>query len=181
MVPFDVADDQAIAGVLITEQQLQHRVRELAEQISADYACKRPVLVGILRGSTFFLADLLRLVTIPLSIDFLAISSYAGRDSSGVVRLLKDLDQSITGKHVLLVEDIIDTGLTLSYVLRILRARGPASLEVCTLLNKAARRLVDLPLRYIGFDIPDEFVVGYGLDYNQRYRNLPFIATLKLA
>jgi hypoxanthine phosphoribosyltransferase len=181
VVPFDVADDPAIGGVLISEQELQRRVREIAEQISTDYACKQPVLVGILRGSTFFLADLLRLVSIPLSIDFLAISSYVGRDSSGVVRLLKDLDQSITGKHVLLVEDIIDTGLTLSYVLRILRARGPASLEVCTLLNKAVRRLVDLPLRYVGFDIPDEFVIGYGLDYNQRYRNLPFIATLKQA
>lgn len=175
----EVADDPAIAERLIPESQLQTRVRALAGEISRDYTGKEPVLVGILRGSIMFLADLLRYVSIPVTIDFLAISSYVGRDSSGVVRLLKDLDRSITGQHVLLVEDIIDTGLTLSYVLRSLRTRQPASLEVCTLLNKPARRLVEQPIKYVGFDIPDHFVVGYGLDYNQRYRNLPFIGVLR--
>ena len=175
----DVADDPAIAEVLIAEDELRTRVRTLARAITRDYAGKEPVLVGILRGSIMFLADLLRYVTNPVTIDFLAISSYVGRDSSGVVRLLKDLDRSITGQHVLLVEDIIDTGLTLSYVLRSLRTREPASLEVCTLLNKPARRLVEQPIKYTGFDIADRFVVGYGLDYNQRYRNLPFIGVLQ--
>ncbi|MGH2350990.1 MAG: hypoxanthine phosphoribosyltransferase [Chloroflexota bacterium] len=171
--------EPAPGEVLISEADLQARVRELAVQISADYAGKEVVLVGILRGSVFFLADLLRYVSIPVTVDFLAISSYFGRDASGVVRLLKDLDHSITGQHVLLVEDIIDTGLTLNYVLRVLATREPASLAVCTLLNKPARRLIDHPLiKYVGFNIPDAFVVGYGLDYNQRYRNLPYISLL---
>jgi hypoxanthine phosphoribosyltransferase len=167
--------------VLIPEAALRRRVVELGARITADYAGEAPVLVGILRGSVTFLADLLRCVDLPVTVDFLAISSYVGRDASGVVRLLKDLDNSITARHVLLVEDIIDTGLTLSYVLRVLGTRGPASLAVCTLLNKPARRLIDQPLvRYVGFDIGDVFVVGYGLDYNQRYRNLPYIGTLRL-
>ena len=165
---------------LISEAELRARVQSLGAAISRDYAGKRLLLVGLLRGSVIFLADLLRAVTIPVSVDFLAVSSYVGRDSSGVVRLLKDLDHPIAGMDVLLVEDIIDTGLTLSYVLRVLKTRYPASLEVCTLLNKPRSRLIDQPLKYIGFDIPDEFVVGYGLDYNQRYRNLPYIGTLKM-
>ena len=170
--------DPAIGDVLIDEAHLQRRVRELGRQISEDYAGRRPVLVGILRGSIVFLADLMRAISIPVTLDLLAISSYVGRDSSGVVRLLKDLDHSIDGKDVLLVEDVIDTGLTLSYVLRVLRTRNPASLEVCTLLNRPRRRLVDQPLKYVGFDVPDAFVIGYGLDFNQRYRNLDHIALL---
>lgn len=170
--------DPAIGEVLIEEGRLQRRVRELGAQISEDYAGRRPVLVGILRGSIVFLADLMRAVQIPVTLDLLAISSYVGRDSSGVVRLLKDLDHSIDGKDVLLVEDVIDTGLTLSYVLRVLRTRNPASLEVCTLLNRPRSRLVEQTLKYVGFDIPDSFVIGYGLDFNQRYRNLEYIALL---
>jgi hypoxanthine phosphoribosyltransferase len=170
--------DPAIGEVLIEEGRLQRRVRELGAQISEDYAGRRPVLVGILRGSIVFLADLMRAVQIPVTLDLLAISSYVGRDSSGVVRLLKDLDHSIDGKDVLLVEDVIDTGLTLSYVLRVLRTRNPASLEVCTLLNRPRSRLVEQPLKYVGFDVPDSFVIGYGLDFNQRYRNLEYIALL---
>lgn len=173
------ADDPLLGPALIEEVALQDRIRILGAEISRDYAGKRLLLVGILRGSVMFMADLLRAVDIPVSVDFLAVSSYVGRDSSGVVRLLKDLDHPIAGADVLLVEDIIDTGLTLSYVLRVLRTRDPASLAVCTLLNKPRSRLIDQPLKYVGFEIPEEFVVGYGLDYNQRYRNLPFIGTLK--
>ena len=176
----DVAADPAIGEVLIAEAPLQRRVRDIGRRISVDYAGKDLLLVGLLRGSTMFLADLLRYVDIAVAIDFMATTSYVGRDSSGVVRLLKDLDHPIEGKHVVVVEDIIDTGLTLNYVLRTLRARQPASLEVCTLLNKPARRLIELPIKYTGFDIPDAFVVGYGLDYNQRYRNLPHIGVLKV-
>ncbi|HVG98637.1 MAG TPA: hypoxanthine phosphoribosyltransferase [Chloroflexota bacterium] len=173
--------DPALGETLIPEPILTARVAALGAQITADYQGQSLVLVGILRGSVMFVADLLRRIDLPVTLDFLAISSYVGRDSSGVVRLLKDLDHPITGKHVLLVEDIIDTGLTLNYVLRVLGTRGPASLAVCTLLNKPARRLIDHPLvRYVGFDIPDAFVVGYGLDYNQRYRNLPYISALKM-
>jgi hypoxanthine phosphoribosyltransferase len=175
----EIAEDPLLGGTLITRAQLEARVRELGAAISRDYAGRPLVLVGILRGSVMFLADLLRAITIPVSVDFLAISSYVGRDSSGVVRLLKDLDHPIAGMHVLLVEDIIDTGLTLSYVLRVLRTRLPESLAVCTLLNKPRSRLIDQPLRYVGFALPDEFVVGYGLDYHQRFRNLPYIAALR--
>lgn len=176
----DVAQDPAIAEVLFDEARLQSRVRELAQEIERDYAGRNPVLVGLLRGSVIFLADLLRHLCIGLTVDFLAISSYVGRDSSGVVRLLKDLDYPIESRHVLIVEDIIDTGLTLNYVLRSLRTRGPASLEVCTLLDKPVRRLIDLDLKYVGFAVPDVFVVGYGLDFNQRYRNLPFLGVLRV-
>jgi hypoxanthine phosphoribosyltransferase len=177
----DLAHDPALGEVLIPAETLTARVAELGARISADYQGQSLVLVGILRGSFMFVADLLRRIDVPVTLDFLAISTYVGRDSSGVVRLLKDLDHPITGKHVLLVEDIIDTGLTLSYVLRVLGTRSPASLAVCTLLNKPARRLIDHPLvKYVGFDIPDEFVVGYGLDHNQRYRNLPYIGTIRM-
>jgi hypoxanthine phosphoribosyltransferase len=169
----------ALGPPLIAEEALREKVRQIGADISRDYAGKKLVLVGLLRGSVIFLADLLRAVTIPVQVDFLAVSSYVGRDSSGVVRLLKDLDHPIAGMDVLLVEDIIDTGLTLSYVLRVLKTRDPASLEVCTLLNKPRGRLIDQPLKYVGFDVPDEFVVGYGLDHNQHHRNLPFITTLR--
>ena len=165
--------------LLIGEEALRERVKQLGAEISRDYAGKRLLLVGLLRGSVIFLADLLRAITIPVQVDFLAVSSYVGRDSSGVVRLLKDLDQPIAGLDVLLVEDIIDTGLTLSYVLRVLKTRDPASLEVCTLLNKPRSRLIDQPLKYVGFDVPDKFVIGYGLDHNQLHRNLPYITTLR--
>jgi hypoxanthine phosphoribosyltransferase len=172
-------DDPLIGEALVTREALQGRIKELGEQISRDYAGMDLVLIGILRGSVMFLADLMRAISGPVSLDFLAISSYVGRDSSGVVRLLKDLDHPIEGKAVLLVEDIIDTGLTLSYVLRVLRTRGPASLDVCTLLSRQRGRLIEQPLKYVGFEIPDAFVIGYGLDYNQRYRNLPYIGVLK--
>lgn len=174
----EISRDPRLGPVLISEQALRQRVQELGAQIAADYAGQSPVLVGILRGSVIFLADLMRAIPMPVHLDFLAISSYVGRDSSGVVRLLKDLDHPIAGRPVLLVEDIIDTGLTLSYVLRVLRTKEPASLEVCTLLNRPRARLIDQPLKYVGFDIPDEFVVGYGLDYNQQFRNLPYVAAL---
>ena len=174
----DVRLDPLVGRAIVPEADLRRRVGELGAQISRDYAGRRLTLVGILRGSVMFMADLLRAVTIPVSVDFLAISSYVGRDSSGVVRLLKDLDHPITGVDVLLVEDVIDTGLTLSYVLRVLNTRGPTSVEVCTLLNRPRTRLIDQPRRYVGFDIPDDFVLGYGLDYNQRFRNLPYIAVM---
>jgi hypoxanthine phosphoribosyltransferase len=177
----DLAGDPALGEILIPADTLSARVAELGAQITGDHQGQELVLVGILRGSVIFVADLLRKIDLPVTLDFLAISSYVGRDSSGVVRLLKDLDHPITGKHVLLVEDIIDTGLTLNYVLRVLGTRSPASLAVGTLLNKPARRLIEHPLvKYIGFDIPDVYVVGYGLDHNQRYRNLPYICALKM-
>ncbi|MCS7066045.1 MAG: hypoxanthine phosphoribosyltransferase [Fimbriimonadales bacterium] len=165
---------------LIDSATLQARVRELGEQIAQDYDPNDPpLLVGVLKGSLVFLADLMRYMPIPVSYDFVAISSYgAETHSSGVVRLLKDLDASIAGRHVLVVEDILDTGLTLSYLLELLRMRNPASLKVCTLLRKPSRQKVTVPVDYCGFDIPDQFVVGYGLDYAERYRNLPFIGVL---
>jgi hypoxanthine phosphoribosyltransferase len=169
-----------ILSVLYSEDQIQARVRELGHQLAQDYAEKQPIVVGVLRGVVFFMADLVRRMPIPLEMDFMAITSY-GRVTrpTGTVMILKDLDETIEGRHVLLVEDIVDTGLTLSYILRVLGTRNPASLEVCTLLNRSVRRLIDIPIRYIGFDIPDVFVVGYGLDYLQRYRNLPYIGILK--
>lgn len=169
-----------IAEILIDEETLQERIRELAEQISRDYEGKDLLLVCVLKGGFMFLADLTRHITIPHEIDFMATSSYgAATETSGVVRILKDLDTPIEGRNVLIVEDIIDTGLTLNYLTRILKARNPASLRICTLLNKKERRLVDVPLDYIGFDIPNKFVVGYGLDFGELYRNLPYIAVLK--
>ncbi|MGC8872842.1 MAG: hypoxanthine phosphoribosyltransferase [Chloroflexia bacterium] len=169
-----------VARILISEEDLQRRVRELAQQIEADYQGKDLLLVGLLKGAVHFMVDLTRAMKRPVAIDFMAVSSYgASTESSGIVRILKDLDESIEGKHVLIVEDIVDTGLTLKYILEMLRRRRPASLRVCALLNKKDRRLVDVPLDYVGFDIPNEFVVGYGLDFRQVYRNLPFVAVLK--
>lgn len=162
--------------LLLTQPEIAARVRELGAQIAADYAGRDPMLVGVLKGSLIFLADLARAIEIPLAVDFMSISSYgSGARSSGVVRILKDLDEPLTGRHVILVEDIIDTGLTLTYLLNTLRARQPASLEICGLLDKTARRIIEVPIRYSGFEIPDEFVVGYGLDHEGRFRNLPDI------
>lgn len=162
---------------LIPQNRLQERVSELGQEISAAYHDNEMTMVAILRGAFVFAADLLRAITIPVSIDFMAISSYAGQ--AGVVRITKDLEESIAGRHVLMVEDIVDTGLTANYLLQNLKRRNPASLELCALLDRSARRIIDLPLAYRGFEIPDHFVVGYGLDYQQRYRNLPHIATLR--
>jgi len=159
---------------------LQERIRELGQELSRDYEGRELLLVGVLKGAVFFMADLMRSLTVPCEIDFMAISSYgAATDSSGVVRILKDLDINIEGRHVLVVEDIIDSGLTLSYLMRNLEARAPASLEVCALLTKPARREIDVPVRYTGFEIPNRFVIGYGLDFGERYRNLPYVAVLR--
>jgi hypoxanthine phosphoribosyltransferase len=172
--------EEDIAEILIDEKNLQARIRELGEQISRDYQGKRPILVGVLKGAFMFMADLIRHISIPHEIDFMATSSYgAATESSGIVRILKDLDTPISGRDVLIVEDIIDTGLTLDYLLRILRARNPASIRVCTLLDKRERRRIPIPLDYVGFEIPNKFVVGYGLDFGEIYRNLPYIAVLK--
>ena len=169
-----------VAKILITEEQLQERIDELGAKISEDYEGKRPILVCILKGGILFLSDLMRYITIPHEIDFMDISSYgAGTESSGVVRILKDLDANIAGRHVLIVEDIIDTGHTLDYILRNLSTREPASLRICTLLSKPARRVKDIPLEYVGFEIPNEFVIGYGLDFAEIYRNLRYIGVLK--
>jgi hypoxanthine phosphoribosyltransferase len=172
-------NDPAIGRTLVGERELATRVEELGAEISADYAGRDLFLVGVLKGAVFFVADLMRHLEIACAIDFMAVASYgSSTDSSGVVRILKDLDASIEGRDVLIVEDIVDSGLTLSYLLRTLRAREPASLEVCTLLQKPERRKVDLPIRYVGFDIPNEFAIGYGLDLGERYRNLPYVAAL---
>jgi hypoxanthine phosphoribosyltransferase len=168
-----------VGEILIDEPALRQRIEELGEEISADYAGRDVLLVGVLKGAVFFMADLMRQLSLPCEIDFMAISSYGeGTDSSGVVRILKDLDSNITDRHVLVLEDIIDTGLTLSYLMRNLGAREPASLEVCALLVKHGRRETDVPVKYVGFEIPNQFVVGYGLDYAERYRNLPHVAVL---
>lgn len=169
-----------LARVLIDEEALGTRVAELGAEISRDYAGKDLVLVGVLRGVAVFMADLLRAITIPVTIDFIGISSYGPSvETGGVVRLTKDLEEPIEGRHVLFVEDVIDTGLTLSYLLRTLRARKPASLRVCVLLDKRAHRLIDIDIAYRGFALHDEYVVGYGLDHRQRYRNLPMIGVLR--
>lgn len=172
---------QDIAEVLVTREQINARVGELGAEISRDYADRNPLFVSVLKGAVYFLADLTRAVEIPVQMDFMAITSYgSARAQSGVVRLIKDLDVEITGRHVLLVEDIIDTGLTAGYLLRLLYARSPASLEICTLLDRPYRRILDsLRIAYRGFEIPDRFVVGYGLDYHEQYRHLPFIGILK--
>ena len=167
-----------VVETLVTEDQIRTRVQDLGRQISEDYKVRQLVLVSVLRGSVFFATDLARQIDIPLSMDFLSISSY-GEDSEGVVRITKDLEENIAGKDVLLIEDIIDTGFTLKYLLRTLGSRNPKSMEVCTLLDRRARRIIDIDLKYIGFEIPDKFVVGYGLDYRQRYRNLPYIGVVK--
>ena len=172
--------ETGVESILIDEDRLRARIAELGEEISADYAGRDLLLIGVLKGAVFFMADLMRQLTVPCEIDFMAISSYgASTDSSGVVRILKDLDINIEGRHVLVVEDIIDSGLTLSYLMRNLEAREPASLEVCALLTKPDRREIDVPVRYVGFEIPNEFVVGYGLDFAERYRNLPYVAVLQ--
>ncbi len=167
--------------VLISEEQLRRRIQELGQAISADYAGQDLLLVAILKGSVIFLADLMRAISIPHQIDFMAVSSYGvgARISSGVVRILMDLAANIEGRNVLIVEDIIDTGQTLDYITRILRERGPKSLRICTLLNKASRRQVDIPVDYVGFDIPDKFVFGFGLDVDELHRGLPYVAVLK--
>jgi hypoxanthine phosphoribosyltransferase len=168
-----------LLDVLITPEQLQARIAELAAQIDADYAGRELILVGVLKGAVMVMADLARAMHLPVSMDWMAISSYgSGTTSSGVVRILKDLDADISGQHVLVVEDIVDSGLTLSYLLRNLRARRPASLEVCALLTKPARRKADIVCRYVGFEIPNRFAIGYGLDFGERYRGLPYVAAL---
>jgi hypoxanthine phosphoribosyltransferase len=171
------ADD--IAAIMFSQAEISVRVQELGAQIAHAYQGKELVLISILKGAVVFVTDLMRAIALPLTLDFMAISSYGGHGTSGVVRIVKDLEQDITGRHVLVVEDIVDTGLTLGYLLRILQARHPLSLQVCTLLDRSVRRIVDLPITFRGFEIPDRFVVGYGLDYQQRYRNLPFIGVLK--
>jgi hypoxanthine phosphoribosyltransferase len=176
---FKTEVEQGVAEILVEEDALRERIAELGTEISADYAGKDLLLVGVLKGAVFFMADLMRHITVPCEVDFMAISSYgASTDSSGVVRILKDLDESIEGRNVLVVEDIIDSGLTLSYLKRTLAARRPASLEVCALLTKPERREVEVPVRYIGFEIPNRFVVGYGLDFAERYRNLRYVGVL---
>jgi hypoxanthine phosphoribosyltransferase len=171
--------ERGVSEVLIDEDRLRARVVELGEEISADYTGRDLLLIGVLKGAVFFMADLMRTLGIPCEIDFMAISSYGAQtDSSGVVRILKDLDINIEGRNVLVVEDIIDSGLTLSYLIRNLEAREPANLEICALLTKPDRREIDVPVRYIGFEIPNRFVVGYGLDFAERYRNLPYVGVL---
>jgi len=169
----------AVGEILIEEEPLQARIAELGAEISREYDGRDLLLVGVLKGAVFFMADLMRELTVPCEIDFMAISSYgAATDSSGVVRILKDLDANIAGRDVLVVEDIIDSGLTLSYLMRSLKARKPASLEVCALLTKPERREIDVPVKFVGFEIPNKFVIGYGLDFAERYRNLPYVAVL---
>jgi len=169
-----------VEEVLLTEEQIQQRVEELGAQLTVDYAGREPVLISVLKGSIVFLADLVRGMELPLSIDIMEVSSYgAATESSGQVRILKDLSNPIEGRDVIVVEDIIDTGLTLNYLLRYLREKGPASLRICCLLDKPARRLTEIDIEYVGFTIPDRFVVGYGLDYGERYRNLPYVGVLR--
>jgi hypoxanthine phosphoribosyltransferase len=174
----DVSDD--LASILLTEKEIQAKVGELAAAIDADYAGQELLLVGVLKGAVMVMADLARALHLPVTIDFMAISSYgSGTSSSGVVRILKDLDHAIEGRHVLVVEDIVDSGLTLSWLVSNLESRAPASVEVCALMRKPDAVKQDVRVRYLGFDIPKDFVVGYGLDYAERYRNLPFVGTLK--
>ena len=169
-----------IGETLIESERLHSRVAELGAEISADYAERDLVMVGVLKGALIFMADLMRELTVPCEIDLMAVSSYgSATDSSGVVRILKDLDTSINGRDVLIVEDIVDSGLTLQYLLRNLKARDPASVEVCALLTKPERRRVETPIRYVGFEIPDRFAIGYGLDHAQRHRNLDYVAALE--
>jgi hypoxanthine phosphoribosyltransferase len=172
--------DPQIGEILVQPDELTHRVREMAGEISRDYAGRDLLLIGVLKGAVFFLSDLMRHLEIDCEVDFMAVSSYgSSTDSSGIVRILKDLDAPIQGRDVLIVEDIVDSGLTLSYLFRMLRARNPATLEVCALLTKPERREVDLPIRYVGFEIPNRFAIGYGLDHAERFRNLPYVAVLE--
>ncbi|HLI60419.1 MAG TPA: hypoxanthine phosphoribosyltransferase [Solirubrobacteraceae bacterium] len=175
-----MSDEAPIGRVLVGAEDLNRRVGELAEEINRDYAGRDLLLIGVLKGAVFFVSDLMRRLTIPVEVDFMAVASYGSATrSSGVVRILKDLDAVIEGRDVLIVEDIVDSGLTLQYLLRNLAGRQPASLEVCALLIKPERRKVDLKTRYVGFEIPDEFAIGYGLDHAERYRNLPYVAALE--
>lgn len=169
-----------VKEVLFSAEELDARIRELAGEISRDYEDREILVVGVLKGANVFLSDLIRNIDLPMEVDFIAASSYGNAtESSGVVRILKDLDYPLQGRHVLLIEDLIDTGLTLHYLAENLKSRDPASFRICTLLDKPERRKVDIEVDYKGFDIPDEFIVGYGIDYSQKYRNLPYIATLK--
>jgi hypoxanthine phosphoribosyltransferase len=171
--------DAGVGKILVQQDELAHRVRELGREISDDYRGSELFLVGVLKGAIFFLSDLMRHLDVPCQVDFMAVASYgSATDSSGVVRILKDLDAPIEGRQVLIVEDIVDSGLTLSYLLRTLHARNPASVDVCALLTKPERRKVELPIRYVGFEIPNRFAIGYGLDHGERYRNLPYVAAL---
>jgi hypoxanthine phosphoribosyltransferase len=171
--------ERGVGEILISAGELQARIGELGREITDEYAGRELLLVGVLKGAVFFMADLMRHLGVPCEIDFMAISSYgASTDSSGVVRILKDLDINIEGRHVLVVEDIIDSGLTLSYLVRNLESREPASLEVCALLTKTARREIEVDVRWVGFEIPNKFVIGYGLDFAERYRNLPYVGVL---
>jgi len=169
-----------IDQILISEEQIQYQVKQIGRAVSRDYLGRNPLLVGVLKGVLFFMADLLRSISIPVELDFIAVSNYSAElRGQGVVRLVKDLEIPITGRHILFVEDVIDTGLTLNYIVQNLWARQPASLETCVLFNKPDHRLIDIPIRYKGFDLPDQFVVGYGLDFKEKYRNLPFVGLLK--
>ncbi len=171
--------DEAVGEILVQPDDLSRRVKELGRQITEDYQGRDLLLVGVLKGAVFFLSDLMREIEVPCEVDFMAVASYgSSTDSSGVVRILKDLDEPIEGRHVLIVEDIVDSGLTLQYLLRNLAARDPQSIEVCALLTKPDRRKVQVEPRYVGFEIPNRFVVGYGLDHGERYRNLPYVAVL---
>ena len=170
--------DPFVDEILFTEEQIQRRVRSLADEISRDYQGRTVVLIALLRGAVFFATDLARLIRVPVAMDFLSISSYAD-GSEGVVRITKDLEENISGKDVLVIEDIVDTGFTLRYLLKTLEHRNPSSMEVCALFDRRARRIIDIQLRYVGFEIPDRFVVGYGLDFRQLYRGLPYVAVLK--
>ena len=171
--------DPAIGEILVQQDDLAHRIAQLGEEISQDYEGRSLLLIGVLKGAIFFVSDLMRHLRGECEVDFMAVASYGSQtDSSGVVRILKDLDAPIEGRDVLIVEDIVDSGLTLSYLLRTLKARDPASLEVCALLTKPERRKIDLPIRYVGFEIPDRFAIGYGLDHAERFRNLPYVAVL---
>ncbi len=170
-----------IEEILLSESLIRSKIKELGDKIANDYRDKNNILlVGVLKGAVIFMADLIRHIDLPLSLDFMAVSSYgSSTESSGIVRILKDLDETVEGKNILIVEDIIDSGLTLSYLCSILKSRNPASLKICALLDKPSRRKSDLKVDYLGFEIPDSFVVGYGLDYNEKYRNLPYICVLK--
>ncbi|MCL4490001.1 MAG: hypoxanthine phosphoribosyltransferase [Chloroflexi bacterium] len=175
-----VEERDDFSEILITAEEIQTRVAEIGQAISRDYRSLNPLLIGVLKGVVLFMADLLRQISIPVEVDFLAVSAYSPQEQDqGFVRLVKDLDIPLMGRRVLFVEDVIDTGLTLSYLLRNLRTRAPASIDVCVLFNKPAHRLIDYPLKYKGFDLPDRFVAGYGLDYRERYRHLPFVGILR--